>query len=508
MREGNVDTTTSLTRPRVLVVEDEANVRNFCERLLRFNKYEATAAEHGQAAVEMLRHTQFDLVLTDLHMPGMGGIELLQYLHDHHPDIDTIVFTAYAEVETARQALKLGAFDYLTKPLDADDLERTVRKCLEMRRIRKEKERLSDLLAMHRFSQAIANSLDIDTQTKEIVAFLWQRFAPESLSVSLLYPDDGELRLLIHETRHDTPAPARCLSLDPDCSEAALNQAHLRLIGAAKSDRPTPVASAILRTHDQPIGCLYMTRSVEQPEFDSSERTLLDVFASQIAASLDNARLYHQLKEQNLETMAALAAAIEARDPYTLGHSEQVTHYAVRLAEVLGLAPDRIELLRYAGLMHDVGKIGIRDHILLKPSPLSDEEFAVMQSHPLIGANIIRNVRALRATLPIIEGHHECVDGGGYPSGLSGEQLSLETRILAIADAFDAMTSDRAYRTAMDTETALAILIEGKGRKWDAQLVDAFVELIRTEGDALKTKLDLCPRQEAYVEAVELLVSR
>lgn len=494
------DTASTQPPARLLVVEDDTNVRNFCARLLRHNGYDAATAENGRVAVEMLRAKRYDLVLTDLQMPEMGGIELLQYLHDQHPDVDKLVFTAFAEVDTARQALKLGAFDYLTKPIDADDLERAVRKCLEMRRIRQEKERLSELVVMYQFSQAIANSLDIETQVMRITAFLWQRFAPDSLSLSLLYPEDQILRRLIYKTRQGSAARMAQAPLSADCSEERLVQTHMQLINGMGTDVAGLMAGAILRTNDRPIGCLHLTRNAEQPEFDANERKLLSVFALQIAASLDNARLYQRLREQNLQTIEALAAAIDARDPYTLGHSEQVTRYALRLAEVIGLSPERIEVLRYAGLLHDIGKIGIRDHILLKPSHLSDEEFAIMRQHPQIGANIVRGVQALNETLPIIEGHHERIDGRGYPSGLMGEQLTLETRILSVADAFDAMTSNRAYRAAMSTEAALNILINGKGKEWDAWLVDVFVDLIRSEGADLRTKMDLHPPQEVFIE--------
>ncbi|MFP4437663.1 MAG: HD domain-containing phosphohydrolase [Chloroflexaceae bacterium] len=503
MRGCIQDTTSAHPPARLLIVDDDTNVRNFCARLLRHHGYATATADNGRTAVEMLREKRYDLVLTDLQMPEMGGIELLHYLREQHPDVDKLVFTAFAEVDTARQALKLGAFDYLTKPVDADDLERAVRRCLELRRIRQEKERLSELVVMYQFSQAIANSLDVETQVMRINAFLWQRFAPDSLSVSLLYPEDQCLRLLTYKTRHSSGPRADQLPLAPDCSEEQLVQVHMQLIGGRGTNVAGLMAGAVLRTNDRPVGCLHLTRNGEQPEFDANERKLLSVFALQIAASLDNARLYQRLREQNLQTIEALAAAIDARDPYTHGHSEQVTRYAVRLAEVIGLPAERIERLRYAGLLHDIGKIGIRDHILLKPSPLSDEEFDIMKEHPSIGANIIRGVQALSDTLPIIEGHHERIDGSGYPGGLSGEQLSLETRILAVADAFDAMTSNRAYRAGMDTATALNILRKGRGTEWDAQLVDAFVDLIHAEGADLRTKVKLPPPQEAVVTTPE-----
>ncbi len=477
-----LDDTVSLPSPfRLLVVEDDTNVRNFCARLLRFKGYIVETAMNGCVAVELLHKDRYDLVLTDLQMPEMGGIELLQHLLEAYPDTDKVVFTGHGEVETARQALKLGAFDYLTKPVDADDLERTIRQCLELRQIRQEKEQLSDLVVMYQFGQAIGNSLDIETQVSQITAFLWKRFTPESLSLSMLYPEDGELRLLTYKTDQGDRSCLYELSCGAICNEEQIAQMHMQLIGGPGTNELSLTAGAVLRTHDHPIGCLHLTRKATQPAFDANERKLLSVFAAQIAASLDNARLYKQLRDQNLETIAALAAAIDARDPYTMGHSEKVTGYAVQLANKLGLPAERIELIRYAGLLHDIGKIGISDNILLKPGGLSDDEYEIMKCHPVIGASIIQKVCALRETVPIIEGHHERIDGSGYPHKLQGKQISLETRILSIADAFDAMTSNRSYRPAMDIQAALQILQQGRGTEWDAQLVDLFLELFQED---------------------------
>jgi HD-GYP domain-containing protein (c-di-GMP phosphodiesterase class II) len=360
-----------------------------------------------------------------------------------------------------------------------------VRTCLELRRIRQEKERLSDLVFMYQFSQMIATSLDIETQVGQIVEFLWQRFAPESLALSMHLPETGKLHLLAGRSAAGWHEP-RSTPLAPEFTDQQMLAAHMRLAGGAGTNEESLFAGALLRSHDTPIGYLHMARRAEQPLFDVGERRLLGIFATQVAASLDNARLYQALKDQNRQTIEALAEAIEARDAYTYGHSRQVTRYAVRLAQEIGLSAERIELMDFAGLLHDVGKIGIRDYVLLKPGSLSDEEFAVMKRHPAIGVKIIERVHGLRATLPIIEGHHERVDGKGYPHGLKGEAIPLEARILAIADSFEAMTADRAYRPAMETERALKILLDGRGTHWEPSLVDCFVELIRREGDQLK----------------------
>lgn len=472
-------------RAQLLVVEDDDMIRDFCRLLLR-QQYDVAVAANGAIAVELLARQPFDLVLTDLQMPVMGGMELLQHIRQHHPDVDTIMLTAFATVDTARQALKLGALDYLSKPVDTENLERTVRTCLELRRVRQEKERLSDLVLMYQFSQTIATSLDVETQVTQIVEFLWRRFAPETLALSMLEPEANRLHLLAARTNTGWMEHAPSMVLADHGHDEALLDAHMQLVGGPGTSDLALFAGMVLRSHDRPLGYLHLARRLEQPPFDPVERRLLGIFAGQVAASLDNARLYQALMDQNRQTIEALAEAIEARDAYTSGHSRQVTRYAVRLAEELGLEQKQIELIRYAGLLHDVGKIGIRDYVLLKPGKLSADEFAVMKRHPRIGVKIIERVDGLRDTLPIIEAHHERVDGLGYPNGLKGDQIPLEARILAVADAFEAMTADRAYRPAMELARALDTLARGKNTHWDPDLVDRFTSLILREGEQLR----------------------
>ena len=475
----------SLPVPRILVVDDDAGVRDVCVRALRLQGFQVGSAENGRAALEKLREAYYDLVLTDLQMPEMGGIRLLQELRKLYDDTDVIVFTAYGTFESAREALRLGAVDYLTKPVELEDLERTVSRAVDVRRIRQEKQQLSEIVALYEISQKFTGTLDADAAVREIVHLLWQRFSPETLSLSLLHPEDGQIELLAQRGGLSQAQCGARLPVNRD-NAAELLQAHLLLSGEDAAAGPGFEESIILRANNGPVGMLRLTRSRHLPAFGQNERQMLMICASQIGASLDNSRLYYQLKQQNLQTVAALAAAIEARDTHTRGHSEQVMIYAVRLAELAGLSTERVECIRYGALLHDIGKIGIRDHVLLKPSALDDEEQLIMRQHPQIGADILQQITSLHAVVPIIEGHHERIDGLGYPHGRKGDELSEEARILAIADSYDAMTSNRAYRKAMPIDQACALLLKGGGTMWDRRLVEVFVEMVERESDRLR----------------------
>lgn len=204
-------------------------------------------------------------------------------------------------------------------------------------------------------------------------------------------------------------------------------------------------------------------------------------------AMADPYQLHRFVKDGSLATIQALAAAVDAKDPYTQGHSARVARYASDLAAAIGLPPAEVELIHTTGTLHDVGKIGIPDSILKKPSRLEEDERATMETHPVLGEVIVRKVPALAATLPGVRNHHERWDGKGYPDGLAGEAIPLMARLLALADTFDAMTSDRPYRKGLSWEIAIAEIEKNSGVQFDPTLVPAFVALMRQSAPLQKS---------------------
>jgi HD-GYP domain-containing protein (c-di-GMP phosphodiesterase class II) len=209
-------------------------------------------------------------------------------------------------------------------------------------------------------------------------------------------------------------------------------------------------------------------------ELGSMQATLLEASALMLGSHANNHLLFQDLEKLFVDIIHTLVGAIEARDAYTSGHSDRVALMGRRLALQLGLGEEQCQDIFLAGLLHDIGKIGISDHILQKPGRLTEEEFAAIKTHPEIGARLLRGLRPLEKLLPGVLHHHESVDGTGYPHGLKGDEIPLMARILAVADAFDAMTSDRPYREGMPMGKAQAILRSGRGTQWDATVVDAF----------------------------------
>jgi HD-GYP domain-containing protein (c-di-GMP phosphodiesterase class II) len=223
------------------------------------------------------------------------------------------------------------------------------------------------------------------------------------------------------------------------------------------------------------IGVLETINKQGKRGFDKEDLFLLTSLADQLAIALDNSRLYHELEEMFFQTAESLADAIEKRDPYTGGHTKRVTSYSQAIAKYLQLVPAERKWLKITSVLHDIGKIGVEDHILKKPEKLSLEEFDVIKRHSIIGVEIIEHIRQLKESIPGVKYHHEYVNGKGYPDGLRGEEIPILAKIVAVADTYDAMTTDRPYRKAMERTAAIAELKRCSGTQFDREVVKAFI---------------------------------
>jgi putative nucleotidyltransferase with HDIG domain len=323
-------------REGILIVDDEELIRGLLHQKLTSEGYRCQKASSAAQALDELKSNPVELVILDIRMPGKSGMELLPELRVSYPDTAVIMATAIADTSTAIQCMKEGAYDYLTKPFNLDEVVLSVGRALERRRLELEN-----------------------------------------------------------------------------------------------------------RDYQQ-----HLEQKVEEQ-------------AEKIRASFINA-------------ITALAYALEAKDVYTSGHSQRVTGISVAIARELGMPQDSIDKIRLAGLVHDIGKIGIRESVLNKPASLTDEELKHIKSHCEAGEHILTPIVEDEEILRAVRHHHEHYDGMGYPDGLRGEQIPLAARILAVADAFDAMTSERPYRSAMSAQDACAEIERCKGTQFVPEVADAF----------------------------------
>ncbi|MFO0948636.1 MAG: HD domain-containing protein [Planctomycetota bacterium] len=242
------------------------------------------------------------------------------------------------------------------------------------------------------------------------------------------------------------------------------------------------------------LGVLAATATNAAREFDSRDAQLMANLATQIGAHWKNFLLFDELRELLFSLIRALVSAIDAKDPYTFGHSERVAYVARRIAEVAAIDGEEIEDIYLSGLLHDIGKIGIREQVLLKPTKLSPDEWEHLRQHPDIGARILKPVAAIAKVVPGVQFHHECMNGNGYPRGLKGEEIPRMARILAVADAFDAMSTDRPYRRALSLLDMRNVFQAGAGIQWDPQFVAILLHLLEDE-DFLAKYHFLCDRR-------------
>ncbi len=459
------------TPATILVVDDEEDIRQLLAALLRRAGYEVSVAQSGEEALAKLRETPCDLVITDLRMPGMDGLQLLRRIATEFPTSRAIVLTGYGSIQSAVEATKLGADNYISKPIVFDEFLQAVRATLErgqpVRPTPSPTHEVSTLAALTRLLAQPSLSLEQLAQgSVEIVSSMLSARA----CMSVVDLSTGrEIVRAEHGVADGPTQHAPQFSAATDQGDAG-HAVHVALVP------PTSHGHA---------GSLQVWRSPTAPPFTAEEARTVPLVADQISIALGNVLAGHsldltlrELRELSLQTVRALVRAVEMRDRHTAGHSVRVSRYAVALARALGVDEADVETLRVAALLHDVGKIGISDLLLNKPGPLTPAERQQIEEHPAMGCQIIAGVQSLTPVLPLILHHQEHYDGLGYPQRLAREQIPYGARILAVADSFEAMTATRAYRAGRSVAEALQILSAGAGQQWDPVMVAAWQQIV------------------------------
>jgi putative nucleotidyltransferase with HDIG domain len=343
-------------KPLLLIVDDEAEVRGVLCDLLG-ETYECSEAASAEEALARLREKNYQLVISDITMSGMTGLEMIPQAKVISPDTVIVMISGMQTIESAINALRLGAFDYLMKPFDLRQAEAAVARALE----------------------------------------------------------------------------------------------HHELITAKR-------------------------------QYENHLEELVDQRTAELDRALDS------LENAYRSTLRALTAALETRDAETHGHSERVVTFSLRLGREYGLTAAEMKALEFGSLLHDIGKIGVPDAILRKPAKLTDEEWVRMREHPMHGQQILRGIKFLEGAAKVVAQHHEKWDGSGYPLGLKTEDIDICARIFSVADAFDAITSDRVYRQGRPYQAAADELNEWSGRQFDPKVVEAFHRVPQDDWDELRRR--------------------
>lgn len=487
---------------RILVVDDERVIREILAEFLTLEGFSVHTVEDGEKALTELRLRPYDLLITDLKMPRLSGLQLLEKIEAERLGVLTVLMTGFGTVETAIEAMKKGAYDYLLKPFKVEEVIHVVQRALYRQRLQTENIRLREALTIYKVSEAIALSHDIENILDVVLRAALDEVKADVATLHLRDPRTGQFEERVKivsaadAPSNGLPSPAFPLLFE----QFALGVPILAHGGKAsrfftESSMPAELSSYVavpLQVRASMVGVINVFSFTPGKKFDEGHRKMLAVLASRAASAIDNARLYGELRASNedlvkanlsleemfQQTVAGFAQALEESDMYTRGHSERVAVYSEILGRGLTLPDAELRRIVQAGVMHDVGKIGVRYDMLNKPGKLTPEEVAVFRDHPAKGKRILEPVPCLH---PLIDGcwcHHEWYDGGGYPRNLAGDQIPLVGRIVAIADAYDAMTSDRAYRRALPHEVAVGEIERCAGTQFDPELAEAFVRLI------------------------------
>jgi hypothetical protein len=353
-------------------------------------------------------------------------------------------------------------------------------------RIRKMMRSLETLYTM---SKRISQLMPLDALYKEMRDLLFGVFDKTNTLVFLIHDEqEGDyLPKLIASADGEAAAP---ILIPQSVFQRALQERVTLVANDAPSDERFSQSDSIvglsirslmcapLLLGDRVLGALYVDNRERGVVFDKSDAELLTAFAAQAAVAIDNARLCDVLQQSYHQTLQALVNTIEAKDTYTSGHSQRVAYFAEQIGRELRLPDERIKLLRTAAELHDIGKIGVTEMIINKNGKLSDTEFGEIKGHTIKGEAIIRPITYLEPILPAIRSHHEWWNGEGYPDGLSGDLICLEARILAVADAYDAMTTKRAYNQPLTKREARDRIAKGSGTQFDPEVFEAFSRYI------------------------------
>ena len=497
---------------RILVVDDERVIRDILTDFLEMEGYSVKCAADGQEALSMLAIDSVDLVITDLKMPNLGGIELIDQLSKMKEPPVILVMTGYGTVETAVGAMKRGAYDYIGKPFKVEDVVHVVRRGLEKKKLEQENIQLKETVSLYKMSEALNQGLSLDRILEVIVDTTMREVDCDVVSLVLKSEQHGRYETVVRQVSFDQ---ARQLDddlageLDVDALMGAFaagrtlllhgettRELFSRLPGGVvvrpfdgermtRSGMPSEVPAAFkaptafvalpLKVGDRSLGALIAYAFEGGRRFSEGKRKLLSVLADRAATAIENARLYDGIMRVFRETLQSLVLALEAKDRYTAGHTKRVTEYTRMVVESLLLPPAQREAFCQGAMLHDIGKIGIDPQKINKPGRLTEEEMAMFRSHPSIGRRILEPIKFLEDIIPSVYYHHEKYDGSGYPEGLKGKEIPLGARIVAVADTYDAMTSTRAYRKALSHATAAAELKRCAGTQFDADIVDAFL---------------------------------
>lgn len=493
---------------KILIVDDEPVILSLLREILSEDGFAVVTAPNGQEALTRLREDRdIGLMFTDLMMPVMDGITLVREARLLRPSLVPIIMTGYATLETARAAVKEGAYDYVLKPFSLAEIRLALKNAIDRQELINENARLREVTELFNISEQIASMRDERLLLDFVLKAALERVGARRGSLMLVSEDGKSLEIAAsvgvpEEAARDivptsqsiagrvaesrTPLLVRDIGASPEVKDLGRGLSNTSFVSVPLERRPAARSNdghrngsdgqrvlAVLNVNDKTTGGV----------FSESDLKALSIVANHAAAALENVRLIGDIENAHFATLESMARLLEAKDAYTRGHSDRVQQLAMFAAREMGMGKEDVQTVRIGAALHDLGKVGVSDAILNKVERLNDDEWNVIKNHPVTGYAVLQPVTFMtKEHLQLIRNHHERLDGSGYPDGLDQTQLPELVRILSVADAYDAMSSDRAYRQGMSPEKIIAELKRSSGSQFDSRIVNLFVRLIE-QGD-------------------------
>jgi len=507
----------------ILVVDDDTRVLEILSESLHRKGYNVRQAINGRQAVETYDHSLPELVILDLGLPDMDGIEVLkQFRARTNSDIPVIFLSAHGDIEKRIESLEHGAEEYLVKPVSLRELNSRIEKILA---------RSTRARALRAKSNSLQNQL---TRRREHQSRMNKEFKRQLLSMRTLFAVSQDINRLLDTTELVNVVSLTLLG-ELQVSSMAMfaldreNDKTLKLLGVKGFNRekfdelsidregrfvsllesdtqPRKIARnpdrrwtrllpdlrlavfeyvTPVRVRGATKGLIFTGPKISGEEYTQYDLDMMMFVGNSAGIGLENSRMFKQLQITYISTLKSLISIIEAKDPYTRGHTERVATYANAITARLKLSEEQRRRIMFGALLHDIGKVGVVENVLHKEGKLDENEWKLLQEHPAVGARVVEKMEFLSGVAEIVRHHHESWDGRGYPDGLKGERIPLGARIVTVADSFDAMTTDRSYRKALSMDEATRRLEASAGTQFDPWIVKVFVGYIRSKGSEL-----------------------
>jgi len=493
---------------RVMFIDDDEAVRESISELLTLKGWCVDTFCSAEDALCAIRPGAYDVVLSDVNMSGLSGMHFLQAAREQAPELPVVIVTGYPSIDMAVEAMKVGAVDFLAKPFKIDELEMVVRKAVgnaalsngqaqgpesririvgkmpEVARKRLE-DKVKELSILHTISESlddVADKQDIFRKSMEMA-----RIITNADRAFILMVDGESGRLQVKASAgFDVDISAKTFSVaeEPFRSvirsktysyQSAIGGDGTVLTGHSTAGSRRPVLLAPMLINREVVVILGIVYKDNSSELTGDELSLILNLTAKASLKLENLALSENVFSSIIGAINSLINALDARDTYTKDHSHRVTRYALTIARELGCSQDVVDSIGFAGPLHDIGKIGIRDEILLKMGVFTADEREIMMSHVVRGEEILRPLNLHDSEKAVVLYHHEKWDGSGYPNRLAHQHIPISARIFSVADTFDAMTSTRPYRKALSLDVAREEIVRCAGSQFDPEVVDAFL---------------------------------